>query len=162
MPQLPQREEMTRLGFYGLAPFVAGAVALWLSPWIIPLHIALDFHQIALVYGGIIVVYLAGINSGAILTPKLKSPGSFLPGQLMALVAFFAILPRGTFFFSLGAAWSHLVILILLIYILMRDLAAVNDGILPRWYGTLRTRLTFWAGLSILMIISRLLLLGFY
>ena len=162
MPQLPQREEMTRLGFYGLIPFVAGAIALWLSPWIIPLHIALDFHQIALVYGGVIVVYLAGVNSGAILTPKLKSPGSFLPGQLMALVALFAVMPRGTFFFSLGAAWSHLVILILLIYLLMRDLAAVSDGILPRWYGTLRTRLTFWAGLSILMMISRLLLMGFY
>ena len=80
----------------------------------------------------------------------------------MALVALIAILPRGTFLFSLGAAWSQLVILILLIYLLMRDLAAVNDGILPRWYGTLRTRLTFWAGLAILMMISRLLLLGFY
>ena len=162
MQQLPQREEMTRLGFYGLIPFAAGAVALWLSPWILPLHIALDFHQIALVYGGLVIAYLAGVGGGAILTPKLKSTESFLPGQLIALVAFAAILPSGVFFLSIGAAWRHAIILILLIYLLMRDLGAVNDGLLPRWYGTLRIRLTFWAGLSIMMIISRLLLLGFY
>lgn len=162
MRQSPQQEEMTRLGFYGLIPFVAGAVALWLSPMILPQHIALDFHQFALVYGGLIVAYLAGVGGGAFLTPKLKSRESFLPGQLITLVAFAAILPSGVFFLSIGAAWRHVIILALLIYLLMRDLNAVNGGALPRWYGTLRTRLTFWAGLSILLIISRLLLWGFY
>ena len=39
-----QQEEMTTLGFYGLAPFALSAAVLWLSPWIAPQSIALDFH----------------------------------------------------------------------------------------------------------------------
>lgn len=162
MSKAAQREEMTRLGFYGLIPFAAGAIALWISPVILPQHIALDFHHFALVYGGLIVAYLAGVGGAAVLTPKLKTAESFLPGQLITLVAFMAILPSGVFFVSIGAVWRHAIILILLIYLLMRDLNAVNTGVLPRWYGTLRTRLTFWASLAILLIISRLLLWGYY
>ncbi|MHA7871100.1 MAG: DUF3429 family protein [Hyphococcus sp.] len=157
-----QKEEMTRLGVYGLIPFAASAAALWMSPWIIPQHIALDFHHLALVYGGIIVAYLAGGGAGAVLAPKAKVTESFLPGQLITLAAFAAILPTGVFFMSIGAAWRHTIILILLIYLLMRDTGAANAGVLPRWYGALRMRLTFWASLSILLIISRLLLWGFY
>ena len=162
MSKAAQREEMTRVGFYGLIPFAAGAIALWISPVILPQHIALDFHHFALVYGGLIIAYLAGVGGGAVLTPKLKTAESFLPGQLITLVAFMAILPSGVFFVSIGAVWRHAIILILLIYLLMRDLNAVNTGVLPRWYGTLRMRLTFWASLSIVLIISRLLLWGYY
>jgi Protein of unknown function (DUF3429) len=157
-----QQEEMTRLGLWGLLPFIAGAVALWLSPLILPQYIALDFHQFALIYGGVTVAHLAGAGAGAILTPKVKTRSSYLPGQLITLAAFIAILPSGVFFFSIGAAWRHAIILLLLIYLLMRDTNAVNAGLLPHWYGTLRMRLTFWAGLSILLVISRLLLWGFY
>lgn len=157
-----QQAEMTRLGLWGLLPFVAGAVALWLSPLVLPQYIALDFHQLALVYGGLIVAYLAGAGGGALLPPKIKTAESFLPGQLITLAAFVAILPSGVFFMSIGAAWRHSIILILLVYLLMRDLAAVKAGLLPRWYGALRTRLTFWAGMSIVLIISRLLLWGYY
>ena len=39
----PQNEEMTQLGLYGVIPFIVAAVALWLSPLLIPQHIALDF-----------------------------------------------------------------------------------------------------------------------
>lgn len=157
-----QQLEMTRLGFYGLTPFVVSAVALWLSPWLLPRYIALDFHQIALAYGAIIVAYLAGGGAGASLSPAQKLRESFLPGQLITLAAFAAIIPSGTFFLSLDAVWRHLIILVLLVYLLMRDLNAVNAGLFPKWYGALRTRLTFWAGLSIVLIISRLLLWGYY
>ncbi|MBL4620298.1 MAG: DUF3429 family protein [Marinicaulis sp.] len=160
--QRSQKEEMTRLGLWGLLPFIAGAVALWISPIILPMHIALDFHQFALVYGGVTVAYLAGTGAGAILTPKVKTADSYLPGQLITLVAFFAIVPTGVLFFSIGAVWRHAIILLLLVYLLMRDNEAVKAGLLPRWYGALRMRLTFWAGLAILLIISRLLLWGFY
>lgn len=158
----PQQREMTQLGLYGLIPFVVSAVALWLSPWLLPKYAALDFHQFALVYGGVIVAYLSGIGAGAMLTPKLKHPRGVLPTMLITLAAFFAILPTGTFFLSIGAAWRHFIILLLLIYLLLRDLNNVEAGLLPRWYGALRMRLTLWAGLSIGLIMSRLVFWGHY
>lgn len=157
-----KQDEMTRLGLLGLIPFVASAVALWLSPWLLPQHIALDFHQLALVYGGIIVAYMAGIGAGAMLPPSLNENRSFLPSMLVTLAAFFIILPSGTFFMSLGAAWRHLVIILLLIYLLLRDLSAVEAGALPKWYGALRVRLTFWASASLSLVIGRLFLWGYY
>ncbi len=156
-----QKEEMTKLGLYGLAPFVISAAALWLSPWVLPQYIALDFHQIALAYGAVIVAYLAGAGAGTSLFPDQKLRESFLPGQLITLVAFAAIIPSGVFFLSLSPVWRHSVILILLIYLLMRDLNAAKAGLFPKWYGALRIRLTFWAGLSIVLIISRLMLWGY-
>lgn len=159
---LPRKDEATRLGLMGLIPFIVAAVALWISPFLLPQYIALDFHQLALIYGAVVVAYLAGAGAGAQLAQKTKQSGSFLPGVLIALVGLFAALPNGVFFMSLGAAWRHSVILILLIYLLMRDLNAVSAGLAPRWYGALRTRLTFWAGLAILLVVSRLLLWGYY
>jgi hypothetical protein len=157
-----QREQMTTLGLYGLAPFAVSAAALWLSPWIVPQWLALDFHQIALAYGAIVVAYLAGAGAGASLSPAQKLRESFVPGQLITLAAFAAIVPNGVFFLSLGGVWRHTVILVLLAYLLMRDLNAANAGLYPKWYGALRLRLTFWAGLFILLIISRLLLWRYY
>ncbi len=157
-----QREEMTRLGLYGLAPFVISAGALWLSPFILPQHIALDFHQIALVYGAVIVAYLSGAGAGVTLAPPQTLRESFLPGQLITLVAFVAVIPNGVFVMQLGAAWRHLIIFVLLVYLLLRDLNATSAGLFPKWYGALRMRLTFWAGLAIVLITSRLLIWGFY
>ncbi|WDI30309.1 DUF3429 domain-containing protein [Hyphococcus flavus] len=162
MARNKQQDEMTRLGFYGLTPFVLSAVALWTSPIVLPQHVALDFHQLSLVYGAVIVAYLSGAGAGVTLTPTQKLRESFLPGQLIALVAFVAIIPDGVLFMWLGAAWRHTIILVLLIYLLMRDMNATSAGLFPNWYGALRLRLTFWAGLSILLIISRLVLWGYY
>ncbi|WP_428407912.1 DUF3429 domain-containing protein [Hyphococcus sp.] len=155
-----QKTEMTQLGLYGLAPFVFSAAALWLSPAIVPQHIALNFHQIALVYGAVIVAYLAGAGAGATLNPEQKLRESFLPSQLITLAGFAAIIPDSVFY--LGDAWRHLVLIVLLGYLLVRDLAAANAGVFPKWYGALRLRLTFWACLSLLLIMSRLLLWGYY
>lgn len=146
----------------GLIPFVAGAAAMWLSPWLMPQHMALDFHQIALAYGGIIVAYMAGMGAGAMLPPSLQETRSFLPSMLATLAALLMILPSGTFIISLGAAWRYLVIIMLLIYLLLRDLSAVQAGGLPGWYGRLRVRLTFWACASLTLIMARLFLWGYY
>lgn len=162
MAKSKQQEEMTRLGLYGLAPFVISAAALWLSPYVIPHHIAIDFHQIALVYGAVIVAYLSGAGAGVTLAPTQKLRESFLPGQMLTLVAFIAVIPNGVLFMGLGAAWRHAIILVLLVYLLMRDMHASSAGVFPKWYGALRMRLTFWAGLSILLIITRLLTWGYY
>ncbi len=157
-----QREQMTRLGLYGVIPFIAAAVALWISPVLLPQYIALDFHQLALIYGGVVVVYLSGIEAGALLTIQTKHTRSFLPGMMVTLAAFLVMLPSGTFFFSIGAAWRHLFILALLIYLLLRDLRSVKAGLTPIWYGNLRTRVTLWMSLSIMLIIIRLFVWGFY
>ncbi len=155
-----QSEEMTQLGLYGVIPFIAAAVALWLSPVVLPQHIALDFHQFALVYGGVIVIYLSGVGAGAGLNANYAH--NFLPGILVALAALFVMLPSGTFFLSVGAVWRHLIILLLMIYVLFRDLNNVSAGLLPAWYGNLRMRQTLWIGLSIALIMTRLYVWGFY
>lgn len=157
-----REEEMTRLGLAGLIPFGVSAIALWASPWLVPQYIALDFHRFALIYGGIIVAYLAGGGAGAMLAPGSRGKHGFLTGQLITLAAFFAILPNGVFFLSIDAIWRHLTILILLIVLLRIDLDLVAAGRLPKWYGLLRMRLTLWAGFSIVLIMARLLLWGHY
>lgn len=159
---LPRKEEVAQIGFIGLTPFIAAAVALWLSPQILPSGVVFHFHQLALIYGAVVVAYLAGSGAGAQLAQKEKTVGSFLPGVLITLVALMAALPSGVFFITLGGAWRHLIILILLIVLLIRDQNAVAAGHLPRWYGALRMRLTFWAGLALLLIVSRLLMWGYY
>ena len=157
-----QKDQMTKLGFYAVAPFVIAAAALWLSPFVIPQHIALDFHQIALVYGALFIAYLAGAGAGSTLNPAQKLRESFIPGQMIVLAAFVAILPSGVFFLAFPPVWRHVIILVLLVYVLMRDLNATRAGLFPAWYGELRTRLTFWAGLSFVLIISRLTIWGYY
>ncbi len=157
-----QQDQTTRLGLFGLIPFVAAAVALWLSPWLLPQYVALDFHRVALIYGGLVVIYHSGFGAGLQLSPNAPSNGSLLPGIFLRTAAFFAILPDGTLGYSLGAAWRHMIILALLIFVLMRCFGAVAAGALPGWYGALRLRLTFWAAIAIVLIMSRLLLWGFY
>lgn len=157
----PKQTEMTRLGLLGLIPFVSGAVAVWLAPWLLPTHLALDFHQMTLAYGAIIVAYMAGVGAGAMLGARAAGRG-LLPGMLATLAAVVCILPPGVFFFSAGAAWRHLVIILLLIYLLLRDLAAVRVGETPAWYAPLRIRLTFWACVSLSFIVVRLFLWGYY
>ena len=162
MKLVGRREEMTRLGYFGLIPFIAAALVLWASPWIVPQHIAIDFHHFALIYAAVIIAYLSGANAGAKLAQHEDKAPPFLTGQLVALAGFVAALPNGVFFMSLGAFWRYVVILVLLGYLLMRDLDATRAGRAPRWYGDLRMRLTFWAGLAIVLIASRLLLLGYF
>ena len=160
--QAPQHEEMTRFGLYGVIPFIVAAVALWLSPILLPQHIALDFHQFTLIYGGVIVVYLSGVSAGSMLNTNSTHSRSYVPGLLIVLVALLVMLPSGTFFFVIDAVWRHLIILLLLIYLLLRDLNDVRAGLLPSWYGNLRTRQTLWVSLSMALIMVRLFVWGFY
>ena len=153
---------MTRLGFYGLIPFYVCAIALWLSPFILPQYIALDFHQIALAYGAVIAAYLSGIGAGGHFHASRKSRRSFLPSMLITLAAFFAIIPSGVFFMSIGAAWRPVIILLILIYLYFRDMNGVREGALPKWYGALRGQLTLFAGTAIFLIIARLTMWGYF
>ncbi len=151
------QEEMTRLGFFGLAPFVFGAAILWLSPFLIPQWAALNAHTLILAYGGIIAAYMAGAGAGAGLKSLAAQP--LLPGMIAALIAWFAIWPSGLLYFSVPAVWRYLLLILVLLWLLLRDLRAAAD--FPSWYGPLRIRLTMWASLSLALIAARLASWGY-
>ncbi len=149
----PQQEEMTRLGLFGLAPFVFGAAVMWTSPLIAPQWMALNIHTLVLSYGGIIAAYMAGVGAGAGL--KSHAPASLLGGMIATLAAWFAIWPGGFLYFSVPSVQRYLILIAVYVWILMRDLRAAGE--FPSWYGALRTRLTFWACISLVLIMARLL-----
>lgn len=159
---LRDQEEMTRLGFYGLSPFVFGAALMWISPFIIPQWVALNIHSLVLAYAGIIAAFLAGTGIGAALKSGHDSYEPFLPRMLAALVAWFAIWPGGFLTFSVPAVWRYVIIVIVFVWLLMRDLETTAKGGFPSWYGALRIRLTFWACVSLVLIMSRLILWRHY
>lgn len=150
-----QQDDLTRLGFLGLAPFVFGAAFVWAGPLFLPQWIALNIHTLVLAYGGIIAAYMAGMGAGAGL--KSQAPQPLLPGMIAALVAWFAIWPAGFLYFSVPAVWRYLILIVVFVWLLLRDLRAVAAGDFPSWYGALRTRLTFWTSISLVLIMARLI-----
>lgn len=150
---MSKQEEMTRLGLFGLAPFVFGAAVMWTSPLIVPQWAALNIHTLVLSYGGIVAAYLAGAGAGAAL--KSHAPAPMLPGAVAALAAWFAIWPGGFLYFSVPAVQRYLILIAVFVWLMLRDLRATSD--LPSWYGALRLRLTFWTCISLILIMARLL-----
>lgn len=156
------QEEMTRLGFYGLTPFVAGAVAMWISPFALPQWVALNIHSLVLAYAGIVAAFLAGVGAGGSLKGghgRLEAP---LPRMIAVLIAWFAIWPGGFLTFSVPAVWRYVIIIAVFAWLSMRDLATAAGGGFPSWYGALRIRLTFWACVSLVLIMARLITWRYY
>jgi hypothetical protein len=153
-----RKRELTQLGLWGLAPFIVSFVGVWLSPWIVSYQFADGLRALALFYGAIIVSYLAGFGGGGILA---KSPGTaepLLPGMIAALAAWLALLPADAFGINLRDYLRYFLVIGALAFLLLRDLRAVADGLLPAWFGELRIRLTFWAVISLMMIMARALI----
>lgn len=136
-------EDMTRFSLLALAPLALAAVALWSAPWALPLSFALDMHQMALAYGGVGAAFLAG--AGAY---RHGAPSGYV---LPVLAVWIAIWPGGIFHMALGAAWRYFIIIGVLIYLWLR----MRPG------GPL-ARMIFWAGVALTLIMSRLMLLGYY
>lgn len=159
----PRQAEMTRLGLYGLIPFAFGAIAVWITP-LLPdgAGFARTMHSMVLAYSGIITVYLAGVGAGGLVAGPRGVNDALLPNMVVTLIAFLAVWTNLPFHLDIPLAWRHAILFLALIYLLLRDLRAVEAGNLPQWYGPLRIRLTFWASLSILAIISKLILTGNY
>ena len=155
------QNEFTRWGLLGVIPLLVTVVSLWLSPWIIPQHIAIDFAWGALIYLGIVIGFLTGVSAGLDMHPQ-NPFRPFMPHALIIAVTVAALLPSGFLFFSLPFAWRFVVIIVVLFYILLRDLDASASARAPTWYGQLRTRLSFWVGLSATLIILRLFFWGMY
>lgn len=157
-----RQEEMTRLGLFGLLPLAITAIGLWMAPWALPMRFALDLHQMALAYAGIVAAFLAGIGAGGMLAAPGRTAEGALAGMIAMLVAWIAVWGGGLFSIVLGAAWRYALVIGVLIYLWLRDVRAAEAGELPRWYALLRGRLTFWACLCLLAIMSRMLLWGYY
>lgn len=157
-------DRIVRLGFYAVTPFVIVAAAMWISPFVLPQHMALDLERGGLVYGALLAALFAGVGICADLTGASPAGGrrSLTPAIVAFFVAFLAIIPNGFFFFGIGAAWRYLILLLTFLFLLMRDLDAVRAGQLPQWYGDLRSRLTFWIVLSSALTTARLMLWGYY
>ncbi|MBB5518275.1 hypothetical protein [Amphiplicatus metriothermophilus] len=135
---------MTRFSLVALAPLALAAIALWLAPWALPLSFALDMHQMALAYGGVGAAFLAGADAGG-----RRGAIRYL---IAALAVWIALWPGGAFHLALGAAWRYLIIIGVLIYLWL------GGGARAAW----KTRLVYWAVILLALIMSRLLLLGYY
>lgn len=150
------KNAMTRLGFWGLAPFAAAAAGVWLSPTFVPAGLAYDLGEIALLYAAVIASYLAGAGAGGLLARGSGGEG-LAPGMIAALILWVNAWPQGALFISLPSAARYLIAIAIFIYLYLRDRNAVAAGLLPDWYGVLRIRLTFWACLMLGAILGRLL-----
>ena len=86
---LPVLRWAARLGYAGLLPFVALAVAAWLAP---PSYRAQAAHAL-LAYGATIASFLGAIHWGiAMQEPLTPQPGPFVWGVFPSLVAWVALL----------------------------------------------------------------------
>lgn len=86
---LPQLRWVARLGYAGLLPFVALAVAAWWAP----LGYRAQAAYALLAYGATIASFLGAIHWGlAMREPIAPPPGPFVWGVLPSLVAWVALL----------------------------------------------------------------------
>lgn len=153
-----RQREFSNIGLLAMSPFILSFMGVWSSPLILPGSLAFDFREFALFYGAIVASFFAGYNANAIMAKGANSGESVLPGLIGAAVAWIGALPVGAFAIAIPNVARFLLVIGALIFLLFRDLRAVSIGLLPPWYGPLRARLTFWASISLLMIMSRLLL----
>lgn len=150
---------LTRLGHYGLLPLILAAIAVWAAPWGMPFNIAMDMHQLALAYAGVVAAYLAGIGAGGAIAGGSREV-SVAGGMVAVIVAWIAIGQASVLAIAPGNVWRYIAVIVVLAWLLARDLSAASSGALPAWYADLRTRLTLWASLLLALIALRLAALG--
>ncbi|MEO0399312.1 MAG: DUF3429 family protein [Pseudomonadota bacterium] len=157
---MAQKDELTNLGLLGVAPFALGAVVAWLSPAILPWSIGAAANQITLVYGAVIASYMAGMGAGGLVAAGNERRAPLLPGMMAALLAWLAAWPGATFL-SVGGFFRYSLIIVVLAYLLVRDLTAIRAGDFPNWYAPLRVRLTLWASAFLALAGFRMLIGAF-
>ena len=81
------------LGHLGLAPFLLGALLIWVSVWA---GLAPDLHEFVTkslsAYSGLIVSFLGGIHWGLALRMTAPPPTLFIWGVVPSLVAWLAVM----------------------------------------------------------------------
>jgi len=127
------------LGYAGLLPFFASALAVHLLPG----ALANEAAAILLAYGCVILSFLGGIGWGVGLLVKSDPSSLFVAGVLPSLLAVAAWLIPGP---------SALVMLVLgyvAMFLLHRGMAQAHG--LPPWFVTLRLHLSAGASLSLIV-----------
>jgi Protein of unknown function (DUF3429) len=137
------------LGAAGLIPFALAAASQWASLG----PITPDFgYRAGVIYGAVILSFLGGIRWGAVLeTHRSERQAVEFAGSVLAsLAAWLALLLPPVMCLSLLIAGFLLQGL--------WDLIASEQGLLPRWFGTLRMWLTAGAASALALILLRVVL----
>jgi Protein of unknown function (DUF3429) len=134
------------LGFAGLIPFLIAALSQWaaLGP------ITPEFgYRAGVIYGAVILSFLGGIRWGVAVNSSYGERQSveFAASNIAALAGWLSLLLPPVMCLSLLISGFLLQGL--------WDLMSSEDGILPEWYGKLRTVLTVIAVLALTAILVR-------
>ncbi len=162
----PLEERATLLSYAGLLPFLVTAMALWVSPFAISYGRAGMFLNWELRYGALILTFLGGIRWGLAMLDDKKVSDYVTINQLTnsvvpLMIGWLAVIPAN---FVPGIDPNflarHIVLLLAFGLLAQADRTASEDGFAPPWYGPLRIKVTFFLTLIFLLIMMRLIDLG--
>ncbi len=121
------------LSHLGLIPFVAGAVLAWMPVDVLRPH---ALWAVA-VYGAVILSFIGAVHWGRVIAAPLDDPF----GSLWLL---WAVVPSLLGWFAMLLPLTASIPLLLVGFAMAweGDRRAVGAGLLPGWYGRMRTRLT--------------------
>ena len=149
------------LGYLGLLPFAFCVLVLWASPFAVPVSFASGWLHWTLLYAAIILSFMGGARWSLAMLGEGRRPDEPLSGLLAAvapaLLAWVMVVPEGFSGLALPYPLRFLVLGIGFALLWVEDRRGVRAGEAPAWYGTLRTRLTFWVLMSLAFIVLRLL-----
>lgn len=150
---------MNRLALYAHLPLALAALGLWMAPWLAPIGLALDLHQMAIAYAGVGAAILAGAGLGAALR---GGAGGMFGLIVISAMIWAAIWQGGVLRFAFGAAWRYALLIAAFFYLDLRAQVSLKAGGAPFWAAPLRRRATFWTCALLAAIGLRLGLLGYY
>lgn len=136
------------LGYGGLLPFLAGALAVWL----VPPGLQPQAHAWLLHYGAVILTFVGAVHWGL----------AFRLDNGMGARQVVSILPSLWAWVALGLppVWGYLLVMSGLLGMLAYDRGAATRALTPAWYTTLRLRLTLTATLCLGAALAAWLLRG--
>ncbi len=137
------------LGYAGLIPFAAGALACWLDPAWLP--VAPEYALAA--YGAVILSFIGAVHWGRLVAPGAardpQAAGWFVWSNVPALLGWAALL--------LPAAAGLVLLIAALALAWAVDRHAFATGRYPAWFARLRTHLTLGACASLALGLAGLL-----
>lgn len=127
------------LTYGGVTPFMALAVYSWFSV-ALPVY-PLSVTAVFMVYGAVIVSFIAGVHWGVYMLSNLQKPNLFIHSNIIALLAWASVFVPPPF----GA----LLLIVCFVYLLWLDNMIYVHDVTERWFYSLRRRAT---GLVVLAI----------
>lgn len=114
------------LTYAGTLPFFGAAII----PIIQPDFSDLNYNNVILTYGAVIVSFIAGIHWGAYLFKEIRV-NLFIHSNIIALLAWIAVVT--------SASWSGWILILCFSNLLFIDIKLYNTGTIEPWYFRLRT-----------------------